>query len=276
MVVALALAAAIAQNATNDVTKRLREIEARTGARIGVAAYDCASGKHVDYRPNERFMMCSTFKFLAAAAVLKRADEGKEDLTRFVRYDEKDILEYAPVTKRHLAEGGMTLRDLCAAAIEQSDNTAGNLLVRAIGGPTGFTAFASTLGDQNTHLDRMEPELNVPSGDRDTTTPAAMQQNMKSLLTGEVLSANSRQLLDDWLARNETGNAMIRAAVPKDWRIGDKTGRGANGTTNDIAIIRPANRSPIILAIYSTGSSASPEDRNAMIAEIARLVIESL
>src|SRR4051794_17854937 len=130
-----------------------------------------------------------------------------------------------------LPTGGMTLRDLCAAAIEQSDNTAGNLLLRGIGGPAGFTAFVRTLGDKATHLDRMEPDLNVPSGDLDTTTPAAMQQSMKALLTGEVLSANSRELLDDWLARNETGNAMIRAAVPKDWRIGDKTGRGANGAT---------------------------------------------
>jgi beta-lactamase class A len=222
--------------------------------------------------------MCSTFKFLAAAAVLKRVDENKEKLDRFVPYAAKDILEYAPITKAHLGEGGMTLGALCAAAIEQSDNTAGNLLLDAIGGPSGLTNFARNLGDSTTRLDRKEPELNSvnPGDERDTTTPAAMLACMRQLLVGTTLSPSSCQQLQAWLQANETGAAMIRAGVPKDWLVGDKTGRGASGATNDIAMMRPPGRAPILLTIYSMGSTATPPDRAAAIAEVAKIVTESL
>jgi beta-lactamase class A len=222
--------------------------------------------------------MCSTFKFLAAAAVLKRVDEKKERLERFVPYNAKDILEYAPVTKEHLKEGGMTLGALCEAAIEQSDNTAGNLLLNAIGGPAGLTNFVRTLGDQITRLDRKEPDLNsaIPGDERDTTTPAAMCLDMQRLLIANVLSESSRRQLADWLQRNETGGPMIRAGVPKMRCVGDKTGRGANGATNDIAIMRPPGRKPILLAIYSVGSTATANDRVAAVAEVTKVVAESL
>jgi beta-lactamase class A len=280
VVAALIFAAAIAQNATlatNDVANRIGEIEKRTGARIGVAAHDMGNGKRVEHRANERFLMCSTFKFLAAAAILKNVDEGKDDLSRFVRYGQKDILEYAPVTKQHLAEGGMRLGDLCAATIEQSDNTAGNLLLQSRGGPAGVTAFVRALGDNTTRLDRMEPELNTatPGDERDTTTPAAMEHDVSILLLGNILSSASRQRLDEWLSQNETGAAMIRAGVPKDWTVGDKTGRGPTNT-NDIAIIRPPGRPPVVLTIYVEALSMSADARNAMIAEVAQLVAESL
>jgi beta-lactamase class A len=275
--VALAFLAGSAALAENDPATRIAAIEARIGGRIGVAAFDTSNDKHLDYRAEERFPMCSTFKFLAAAAVLKRIDEGKEKLERFVPYNAKDILEYAPVTKEHLNEGGMTLGALCAAAIEQSDNTAGNLLLNAIGGPAGVTNFVRALGDRVTRLDRIEPELNsaIPGDERDTTTPAAISSDMHRLLLGDALSETSRRQLDDWLKRNETGASMIRAGVPKTWSVGDKTGRGANGATNDIAIIRPPGRAPILLAIYSVGSTATADDRVAMIAEVAKLVAES-
>ena len=174
------LAAVKTKGTTIDFANRIAAVEARTGGRIGVAALDTGSDKRFDYRSEERFPMCSTFKFLAAAAVLKRVNEGKENLERFIPYGSKDILEYAPVTKVHLKDGGMTLGALCAAAIEQSDNTAGNLLLDAIGGPSGLTNFALKLGDNVTRLDREEPELNsaIPGDERDTTTPAAMCSNM--------------------------------------------------------------------------------------------------
>ena len=152
------LAATSTPTAQTEFAKRIAAIEAQTRGRIGVATLDTGSGKHLDYRPEERFPMCSTFKFLAAAAVLKRVDEGKENLERFIRYSSKDLLEYAPVTKAHLEDGGMTLGALCAAAIEQSDNTAGNLLLDVIGGPPGLTNFARSIGDQITRLDRKEPD----------------------------------------------------------------------------------------------------------------------
>jgi len=274
----LAFLAGSAAFAENDAANRIAAIEARIGGRIGVAALDTSNDKHLDYRSGERFPMCSTFKFLAAAAVLKRVDEKKEKLERFVPYNAKDILEYAPVTKEHLKEGGMTLGALCEAAIEQSDNTAGNLLLNAIGGPAGLTNFVRTLGDRVTRLDRIEPELNsaIPGDERDTTTPAAISSDMQRLLLGDALSEASRRQLDDWLQRNETGGPMIRAGVPKTWSVGDKTGRGSNGATNDIAIMRPPGRAPILLAIYSVGSTATANDRAAAIAEVTKVLVESL
>jgi beta-lactamase class A len=273
----LLLAASVA-GARSDAANQIAAIEARLGGRIGVAALDTGSGRRLGYRADERFPMCSTFKFLAAAAVLKRVDEKQDQLDRFVSYDAKDILEYAPVTKAHLKEGGMTLGALCEAAIEQSDNTAGNLLLDAISGPAGVTNFARSLGDQVTRLDRKEPELNsaIPGDDRDTTTPGSMLADMTRILTGDVLSRSSRSQLEDWLRGNTTGAAMIRPGVPTNWIVGDKTGRGANGATNDIAIMRPPDRAPVLLAIYSVGSTATANDRAAAIAEVARIVTESL
>jgi beta-lactamase class A len=263
--------------APDDAADRLAAINARVGGRIGVAALDTGTGRRIEYRPNERFPMCSTFKVLAAAAVLKLVDDGKEHLDRMVAYGKEDILEYAPVTKEHLKEGHMTLANLCAAAIEQSDNTAGNLLLRAIGGPAGLTNFLRALGDQTTRLDRMEPDLNtaIPGDERDTTTPAAMRDDLVRLLTGDVLSPASRRQLETWLAGNKTGAQMIRAGVPTTWGVGDKTGRGDNGSTNDVAVLRPPNRPPIFLAIYSVGSTTAASERTATIAEVARLIAEA-
>src|SRR6476646_8718816 len=185
MVAALLLfLAASTPGSTSDFTNRILSIEQRTDGRIGVAGLDTASGKRLDYRSEERFPMCSTFKFLAAAAVLKGVDGGQEKLDRFVSYDAKDILEYAPVANAHLKDGGMTLGALCAAAIEQSDNTAGNLLLDTIGGPAELTNFARSIGDQMTRLDRKEPDLNSvgPGDERDTTTPAAICSDIQRLL----------------------------------------------------------------------------------------------
>jgi len=273
----LTFLAASAVAGENDAATRIAAVEARIGGRIGVAALDTGNTKHVEHRADERFPMCSTFKFLAAAAVMKRVDEKKEKLERFVPYGAKEILEYAPVTKEHLKDGGMTLGALCAAAIEQSDNTAGNLLLDAIGGPSGLTNFVRSLGDRVTRLDRIEPELNsaIPGDERDTTTPAAICSDIQRLLLGDALSEASRRQLEDWLQRNETGGPMIRAGVPKNWILGDKTGRGSNGATNDIAIMRPPDRAPILLAIYSVGSTATPTDRAAAVAEVAESFVSA-
>jgi beta-lactamase class A len=264
--------------ATSDFRSRIEAIETKTGGRIAVAALDTGSGKRLDYRSEERFPVCSTFKFLAAAAVLKRVDEGKDKLQRFVSYDAKDILEYAPVTKAHLKDGGMTLGALCAAAIEQSDNTAGNLLLDTFGGPVGLTSFARSIGDDTTRLDRKEPELNsaISGDERDTTTAAAMCADMQRLLLGDMLSEPSRRQLEDWLRYNETGTLMIRSGVPKTWIVGDKTGRCANGATNDVAIIRPPGRAPVLIAVYSIGATSSPKDHAATLGEAARVTVDFL
>jgi len=274
----LLLLAASTPGSTSDFASRTLSVEQRTGGRIGVAAVDTGSGKRFDYRSEERFPMCSTFKLLAAAAVLKQVDGRQEKLDRFVSYDAKDILEYAPVTKVHLKDGGMTLGALCAAAIEQSDNTAGNLLLDTIGGPIGVTKFVHSIGDEMTRLDRKEPELNsaIPGDERDTTTPAAMCADMQRLLLDDVLTESSRHQLEDWMQHNETGTLMIRAGVPKTWTVADKTGRCGNGATNDVAIIRPPGRAPIVVAIYSIGSTSSADDHASTLAEVARATLEFL
>lgn len=258
----------------NDFENRIAQIENESGSRIGVVAIDAANGRRLEHRPNERFLLCSTFKLLAAAAVLQRVDRGEEKLDRFVPYTQADILAYAPVTKQHLAEGGMELGALCEAAIEQSDNTAGNLLLQAIGGPAGLTKFARSFGDETTRLDRMEPELNISKeGDeRDTTSPIAMCSALVRILTINLLSETSRELLQVWLLKNETGATLVRAGVWKDWRVGDKTGRSGQGATNDVAVIYPPEGAPIFVAIYTFGGS--DEQRTAAIASVARRVCE--
>lgn len=258
--------------------KAVVEIEHQTGGRIGVAALDTGNDRRLSHRADERFPMCSTFKFLAVAAVLQRVDARKEQLDRFVRYTAADILEYAPVTKANLAQGGMTVGALCEAAITQSDNTAANLLLATIGGPAGLTSFARSIGDAKTRLDRTEPTLNAaaPHDERDTTTPATLLEDLRRILLGNVLTKVSRERIENWMRANQTGQEQIRAGVPKDWAVGDKTGRGANGSMNDIAIIWPPEGAPILLAIYTIGSDAPAAKRVAGIASIARSVAETL
>ena len=275
--IAILLCGTISARAADSAEERIAAIEARVGGRIGVAALETGSGRRLAQRSDERFPMCSTFKFLAGAAILHQVDERRDQLSRFVPYTAADLLEYAPVTKQHVDEGGMNLGALCDAALTLSDNTAGNLLLKAIGGPEGLTRYARTLDDQKTRLDRTEPDLNsaLPGDERDTTTPAAMLGNLRALLLGDALSAASRQQLDTWMARNQTGAAMIRAGVPADWKVGDKTGRGGAGATNDTAILRPPGRAPILLAVYSVGSIAPAEARLAAIAEVTKVVAET-
>jgi beta-lactamase class A len=256
---------------------RLAAIEARNGGRLGVVAVDTATGAEIAHRPDERLAMCSTFKFLAAAAVLKRVDDGKEQLDRRMPYTEKDLDSYAPVTKAHVAEGSMALSDLCAAALIWSDNTAGNLLLAALGGPEGITGYARSLGDTVTRLDCTEPTLNtaIPGDERDTTSARAMVSDIRAILLGGALAPTSRQQLETWLIEAKTGAARIRAGVAPSWRVGDKTGTGDNATANTIAILRPPGAAPILVAAYYTQSSASADARNAAHAEIGRIIVDT-
>jgi beta-lactamase class A len=218
---------------------RLADIEACEGGRLGVFVRDTGADATIEHRADERFPMCSTFKLLTAAAALKRVDQGAERLDRTIAYGPGDLLEYAPVAKAHVAEGGMTAADLCAAAIDWSDNTAGNLVLQSIGGPAGFTQFVLSLGDAATRLDRNEPALNesLPGDERDTTSPRAMAASMQKVLLGDALSDASRSQLQMWLVGDKVGDKRLRAGLPPSWRIGDKTGTGDRGSTNAVAII---------------------------------------
>lgn len=258
----------------DNLVDDLRRLEGNVGGRLGVAALDTRTGMRAGYRADERFPMCSTFKFLAAAAVLKRVDDRKDRLDRKVEYGPADIVVYSPVTEPRLTEGGMLLGDLCEAAMILSDNTAGNLLLAALGGPAGLTAYARSLGDQTTRLDRIEPTLNeaLPDDPRDTTTPAAMLANLQRLVLGDALSEASRKQLTAWLLANKTGDARLRARLPQGWRVGDKTGTGDNGTANDVGLLWPPGREPLIVSAYLTASSAPLEQRNATLAAVGEAV----
>lgn len=257
--------------------KRLVEIEAREGGRLGVFVRDAGAGSTLEHRADELFPMCSTFKLLAAAAALKRVDDGAERLDRTLPLGPSDLLEYAPIAKTHLAQGGMTLAEACAAAIDWSDNTAANLILETIGGPAGFTQFARSLGDKQTRLDRNEPSLNtaIPGDDRDTTSPRAMAEDMSHVLLGTTLSEASRRQLEAWLIGDKVGDKRLRAGLPPSWRIGDKTGTGDHGTANTIAIIWPPGRAPIIATVYYTDSPLPVEARNAIHKEIGALIAET-
>jgi beta-lactamase class A len=251
----------------------LAAIEARVGGRLGVVAHDTGSGRRLAFRADERFAMCSTFKLLLAAAILRRVDAGGESLDRRVTYGPADLLEYAPVTREHAAEGGVSVGALCQASVEVSDNTAANLLLATVGGPEGLTRFARSLGDETTRLDRLEPILNAnePGDPRDTTTPLAMAETVRRLLLGDALSAASRARLEAWLVASPTGARRLRAGFPADWRVGDKTGTGGNGATNDVAIAWPPGRAPVMVAAYLSGSTAPLAAREAALAEVGRL-----
>jgi beta-lactamase class A len=258
----------------------LAALEAKHGGRLGVAALDTATGKRLAHRANERFLMCSTFKLLLVALVLRKVDRGEETLSGWVGYTPRLFPPgsfYAPVTRAHLRDGGMSLEALCAAAIEWSDNGAANLLLTRAGGPAAVTAFARSLGDPVTRLDREEPTLNLytPGDIRDTTTPLAMLADARALLLGNVLSQASRAKLTGWMLNCQTGKARLRAGLSRGWTTGDKTGSGFADETNDIAIAWRPGRAPILIAAYYTGSRLYPESREAVLAEVGRIVAEA-
>lgn len=257
---------------------KLGELEKRSGGRLGWAVLDTATGQRFAHRGGERFPMCSTFKFLAVGYVLHRVDQGKEDLDRSVAFTKKDVVAHSPVTESYAGASGMTLGELCKAAMTESDNTAANLLLASFGGPAGLNEFLVSIGDTKTHLDRTEPALNeaAPGDERDTTTPSAMLENMRRILLGDVLKPSSVATLTDWLIQSETGTAMIRANLPADWKAGDKTGGGDHGTRNDIAIIWPPQRKPILVTAYLTECTLPDADRDAILAELGRAIADEI
>lgn len=262
--------------AIDPPAQRVAALEKRIGGRVGVYLRDITGRVLVAHRASERFLMCSTFKFLLAAAALRRVDQGQMTLDQVLNYGEADLLSYAPVTKANVAKGGLPLSDLCAAAVTMSDNTAANVILRSLGGPQGITAFARSIGDQDTRLDRNEPELNtaIPGDPRDTTTPQAIGEDLPRLLSGSALAPASQQLLENWMVASKTGLKRLRAGLPNGWVVGDKTGSGANGTANVIAIIRPGNRATLFASVYLTGSTVEPEELDAVHVEVGRIVAD--
>jgi beta-lactamase class A len=252
-------------------------IAAKSGGRLGAAMLDTGSGLTAAFNGDERFPLCSTFKCLAAAAILARVDGGEESLDREIEVRAEDIVTYSPETEKHVGST-MTLAAICAAAITLSDNTAGNVMLASLGGPLAVTAYARSLGDRATRLDRTETALNeaAPGDPRDTTTPKAMLGDLKAVLVGDALTVRSKDQLAAWLIANKTGDSRLRAGLPNDWRVGDKTGSCNAGTANDVAIAWPPDRAPILIAAYLTESTASREAQNAALADVGRAVAAAI
>jgi len=255
----------------------LAALEIRSRGKLGCAVLDLAKDKHtrlcIGQRMDERFPMCSTFKFLVTTLILKRVEDRQEQLDRRVTYTRADLLSYSPVTEKHLNDG-MTISQLCEASMTMSDNTAANLLLDSFGGPPALNAFLRSIGDTTTRLDRAEPALNEakPGDARDTTTPATMAENLHRILFGEVVPFRYRTILTNWLMANRTGDTRLRAGLPRNWKIGDKTGSGEHGTTNDIAVIWPPHRPPVLVTAYLTQSPLDDNSRNAILADVGRAI----
>jgi beta-lactamase class A len=244
------------------------------GGRIGAYVLDTQSQLELAFNARERFAMCSTFKLMLTAAILKRIEAGKLSLEDRLPVRQEDMVPYAPITSQHVDEGSMSVRDLCAAAMTVSDNAAANILLAPLGGPAALTQFLREIGDQDTRLDRNEVELNtnLPGDPRDTTTPLAMAHSMEKVLVGDVLGTQSQSQLTAWMQLSSTGVQRLRAGVPADWKPGDKTGNGRNGAANNLMIAWPPRRSAVIAAVYMSESKQPVSVLDGAHAEIGRLL----
>ena len=260
------------KSTSHATSRKFVQLEKKFDARLGVYAIDTGTNRTVAYRPDERFAYTSTFKALAAAVVLQQNSIDKLD--EVITYTKDDLVTYSPITEKHV-DTGMTLREICDAAIRYSDNTAGNLLLQKLGGPNGFEKALRQIGDNVTEADRFETDLNsaIPGDIRDTSTARALATNLKAFTVDDVLPNDRRTILTDWMRGNTTGDELIRAAVPKGWEVGDKTGAGDYGTRNDIAIVWPPNRDPIIIAILSTHDTKNATYNNELIAKAAKIAL---
>lgn len=252
-------------------------LEGELRGEIGLAAIDSASGRTVGHRQDQRFPMCSTFKTVLAAAMLARADAVAGLLDKRLALPKESFVSYSPITGKHAGDA-MSVADLCAAALQYSDNTAANTLMRELGGPSALTRYARTLGDERFRLDRWETELNsaIPGDERDTTTPWAMAQTLRKLLLRDGLAPARQSQLREWMLGNTTGDSRIRAAVPAGWRVADKTGTGSYASASDIAVIYPPDRAPLVLAIYTRQPAKDAEARSDIIAQAAKAALGML
>lgn len=260
-----------------SISKKLAELETSFDGRIGIYAINTQNNQRIQYRATERFPIQSTFKVMAVSAILKQSMTDKHLLQQKVTYTKQNLVFWSPITEKHLADG-MTISELCAAAMMYSDNTATNLIVKKLGGPHAVTAFARSIGDNIFRIDSREPELNSNPNDlQDTSTPKEMEKSLQKLTLGNVLAPSQREQLVTWMKGNTTGDARIRAGVPQGWIVADKTGSGNDyGISNDIGIIWPSSCPPIVVAIYSVHNKKNTTRRDDVIATATRILINEL
>ncbi|HEY2465363.1 MAG TPA: class A beta-lactamase [Steroidobacteraceae bacterium] len=252
----------------------LADYERDSGGHIGVYAKNLRTGAEVSWRAHERFVMCSSFKASLAACVLARVDRGQARMDDSIAYGAADLMEWAPAAKQNLGKGAMSVAAMCEAAVELSDNTCANALLARFGGPSAITAFWRSIGDTVSRLDHNEPELNrTPLGrPEDTTTPAAMAGTLQRLVLGNVLSPNSREHLTNWMLGCKTGDNRLRAGLPNDWRVGDKTGNNGKDASGDIAVTWDTRGEPMVICAYTRGGTPTPRQVDDVFAQIGRYV----
>jgi beta-lactamase class A len=260
---------------TKADSQALASLETKFHAHLGLYAIDTGTGQTVTYQPGLRFAFCSTIKALAAGELLKRATN--QQLSHVITYKESDLVEYSPVTGQHVSTG-MTLIAVMTAALEYSDNTAANLMFDQLGGPAKLQAALRALGDQTTDVDRNEPTLNsaVPGQAQDTSTAQAMATDLRTFVLGRTLTPTRRAMITGWLRANTTGGPYIRAAVPPGWTVGDKTGNGYYGTRNDIAVVWPPHRAPIVIAVLTSRYSKNATSEDPLIADATKIALAAL
>lgn len=251
-----------------------RQEEQQLQARIGIAVIDTANGETVSYRGDERFPHNSTHKALLCGALLSETDKGTLRLSDTTQYPTSALVAYSPVTEKFAAPASISWQQVCDAAITYSDNTAANLLINKLGGPAAITHYLGTIGDNVTHLDRLEPELNsaIPGDKRDTTTPVAISKTLQTLALGDVLKPASRAQLIQWMRDDKVADALLRSALPAGWTIADKTGAGAHGSRSIISIVWPQQRQPLIVSVFITQTPATLAQSNQAIARIGKAV----
>lgn len=258
-----------------DFSSEFAQLEEKYNAKLGVYAIDTGNEETVAYHAEDRFAYASTFKALAGAVLLKENPLSFLDERRM--YTKENLVTYSPITEKYVDEG-MTLREIVEAAMQYSDNTAANLLFAEFGGPKELEKALREIGDEVTQMDRLEPDLNeaTPGDMRDTSTPKALATNLKIFGLSDELSEEKREIFQQWLKGNTTGDTLIKSGVPTDWVVGDKSGAGSYGTRNDIAIVWPPDKEPIVIAIMSTKQDKEAEHDDRLIGEATKVVIEAL
>lgn len=254
----------------------LSALERVHGGRLGFVARDTGAGRTLVWRPEERFVYCSTFKMYLAAATLVRVQNGEERLDREIAITRADMISHAPVTEPAIGSA-LTVEQLMKGTVEVSDNPAANILLRALGGLEAMQAFYRSLGDTTTRVDRFEPEMNRLDGDKDTIQPLASANNLQRLFLSDdtPLTEASKTRLLQWMVDSPTGMGRIKAGVPSGWRVAHKTGTGGYGPTNDIGVLYPPTGAPIVLAVYYHAARHDPPANELVIAKATRLALRA-
>jgi beta-lactamase class A len=256
-----------------QVKDRLKRLEDRYDARVGVSALDTESGESVDHCADERFGFASSLKVFAVAELLDRTTP--KELEKNVTWTQADVDEagWTPVTEKHV-DDGLPLEDVAESALRVSDNLAMNIVLDELGGPEALDDAMEKDGDSTTEVTDEEPELNdVEEGSTDnTTTPAAFTAGLQGLLAPDRLSDDDRRVLLDWMSANETGDPLIRAGAPEGWVVRDKSGH-SDAIQNDIAVVTPPDREPIVISVMTETDDPESEDGPALVAAAAEAVL---